>query len=251
MTTMSGTTPCVLERPEVRAHPAEPGLHFVGDAHAAGGAHVRVHLGEIARRKHDLPADARARLGDEAGERSRLRRAARRSIVADVRGVLAPASGSSRLIRAAIVVGNRRDVHPVRRAGAARARVLVRADVDERRRVAVIRGLEDDHVARAACTRAPAAAPARSPRSPSSRRSRPSSGAGKRRRQPLGVLVDEVAQVARVRVEQRHLPLRRRRRRADGSGRRAARCCTRRCSGGPSSSNRYCIQPRTIFSGSR
>ena len=34
----------ILERPEARAHAAEPGLHFVGDAHAAAGAHVLVHV---------------------------------------------------------------------------------------------------------------------------------------------------------------------------------------------------------------
>ena len=38
----------ILEGPEARAHAAEPGLHLVGDAHAAGGAHVRVHVREIA-----------------------------------------------------------------------------------------------------------------------------------------------------------------------------------------------------------
>ena len=38
-------------------------------------------------------------------------------------------------------------MHPIRRARAARARVLVRADVDERGGVAVIRRLEHDHVA--------------------------------------------------------------------------------------------------------
>ena len=39
-----------LERPEVRAQPAEAGLDFVGDADAAGGAHQAIHLGEKSRR---------------------------------------------------------------------------------------------------------------------------------------------------------------------------------------------------------
>ena len=40
-------------------------------------------------------------------------------------------------------------MHPIRRTAPARPGVLVRADVDERRRVAVVRRLEHDHVAAA------------------------------------------------------------------------------------------------------
>ena len=68
MVTMSGITPCVLEAPEMRAGAAEAGLHFVGDAHAAGGAHVFVGVLEIAVRKHDEAADALDGFGDEAGD---------------------------------------------------------------------------------------------------------------------------------------------------------------------------------------
>ena len=155
----------ILERPEARAHAPESGLHFVGDAHAAAGAHVLVHLLEIARREDELSADARARLGDE-------RRDAAAPVAqfvddrADVRRVLRACVGVAASIEAAIVVGQRRDVHPVGRAATARTGVLVRTDVDERRRVAVIRGLEDDHVACARSPRARVAARARSPRSP-------------------------------------------------------------------------------------
>ena len=46
----------------------------------------------------------------------------------------------------AIVVRQRRDVDPVRRAGAARTGVFVGADVDERCRIAMIGVLEHDHV---------------------------------------------------------------------------------------------------------
>ena len=39
--TMSGTTPLELEAPEVLADAAEAGLHLVGDAQPARGAHRR------------------------------------------------------------------------------------------------------------------------------------------------------------------------------------------------------------------
>ena len=71
-----------IEGPEVRAEPAEACLHLVGDAHAAGRAHQGVHGREIARRQHDLAADARARLGEVPAEaaaaRANLHRSPRR-----------------------------------------------------------------------------------------------------------------------------------------------------------------------------
>ena len=47
----------------------------------------------------------------------------------------------------AIRIRQRRDVHMLRPAAAARTVELVRADVDEAAGVAVVRALEDDHVA--------------------------------------------------------------------------------------------------------
>ena len=136
----------ILERPEARAHPPEPRLHFVGDAHAAGVSHVCVDVGEIPRGQYELPANARARLGDERSDAT-PRVLNRPQRVAHRRRVSRSGIRIARLVRAAIDVGKRRDVHPVRRAAAAGPVVLVRADVDERRRVAVIRRLEHDHVA--------------------------------------------------------------------------------------------------------
>ena len=56
----------VFECPEARAHAPESGLHFVGDAHAAAGAHVLVHFLEISRREDELTAHARAGFGRSA-----------------------------------------------------------------------------------------------------------------------------------------------------------------------------------------
>ena len=136
-------------------------------------------------------------------------------------------------VRAAIDVGQRRDVHPVRRALAARARVLVRTDVDERRRVAVVRRLEHDHVALPVYARASRSASSFASLAEfdevadvaAARAASPSSRSA--------YSVEQVVQVARVRVEHAHLRSPRHRRRADDSARRAARCCTRRGSGDP------------------
>src|SRR4029450_6198800 len=65
-----GHDPLRLESPEVRAEPGEADLDLVRDADPAGGAHVRVGLGEIAGRKDDLASDARQALGEEGGERA-------------------------------------------------------------------------------------------------------------------------------------------------------------------------------------
>ena len=52
----------------MRAGAAEAGLHFIGDADAAGGAHVFVGVLQIAIREHNAAADALDRLGDKAGD---------------------------------------------------------------------------------------------------------------------------------------------------------------------------------------
>jgi hypothetical protein len=65
----------------------------------------------------------------------------------DARGVPAADVRLAAPVGPAVVVGERRDVHPVGGAGAARAGVLVGADVDERVRVPVVRRLEHDRVA--------------------------------------------------------------------------------------------------------
>ena len=55
----------------MRAGAAEAGLHFVGDAHAARGAHVFVGVLEIAMRKYHEAAHALDGFGDEAGDFAR------------------------------------------------------------------------------------------------------------------------------------------------------------------------------------
>src|SRR5262245_22264400 len=54
-----------LEGPEMRAESAVTGLHLFGDAASPGGADVAIHPREVTRRRQDLSAHARARLGDE------------------------------------------------------------------------------------------------------------------------------------------------------------------------------------------
>src|SRR5439155_16030513 len=56
---------------EVMAGAGEPGLDFIGDAHAAGGAHVFVGVLEVAVRKYYRPAHTLDGLGDEPGNLSR------------------------------------------------------------------------------------------------------------------------------------------------------------------------------------
>jgi hypothetical protein len=62
-------------------------------------------------------------------------------------GVLLAGARIVPLVLAPIGVGQRQDVHPRRRAFPARTVELVGTDVDERGGVAVIGGVEDDHVA--------------------------------------------------------------------------------------------------------
>ena len=95
---------------------------------------------------HDLAADARTGLGDVAAQAAAAR-ANRVDHGADLARVLQAGIRIAGPVGAAIDIGNRRRVHPVRRAEAAGPAVLVRADVDERRRVAVIRGVHHDEVA--------------------------------------------------------------------------------------------------------
>ena len=71
---------------------AEPGLHFVRDANAAGRAHMGVGVLQVFVRENHAAADALDRLGDEGGDLT-----GRRVLdqVLDIGGVFLPASGSS------------------------------------------------------------------------------------------------------------------------------------------------------------
>ncbi len=127
-----------FEGVETGAHPAVGRLHLVGDAHAPGRADDRIDMGEVAVRQDDLAADARSAFGDEGGRIPDLPR--------DLR-VFLPRARIVAPELAAVGVGNRHDVHPRPGALSARAVELVRADVDERGRVSVIRAVHDNHVA--------------------------------------------------------------------------------------------------------
>src|SRR2546430_15947107 len=114
----------------MRPDAAEPRLHFISDAHAAGSAHDRIDRLQVPGRENDLAAHARTRFGDEA------RHATPHSLdalyhVVDQSRVLRARAGIAALEPAPIVVGKRCDMHPVRCARAAGTSVLVWADVDE------------------------------------------------------------------------------------------------------------------------
>ena len=104
----------------------------------------------------------------------------------------------------AVVVGDRRDVYPLRRASAAWPVELVRTDLDQRRRVPVIRSVEHDHIA-GSCMRA---------REPQRQLVGLAAGVDEvadgqrlrqRRAQPLREVPDRVVQVSRVGVQRAHL----------------------------------------------
>ena len=120
----------------------------------------------------------------------------------------------------------------------------------ERRRVAVIRRLENDHVSRAGVRARQAQRElvrlARRIHEIAHVELRAASSRAVARRIARAGRSDIAYSCSARASARRRLP-----RRADGSARRAARCCTRRRNAAPSSSYRYCFHPRTIFTGSR
>ena len=74
MVTMSGIDALRFESPVMRAGAAEAGLHFIGDADAAGRAHMFVSVLEIAVGKNNAAAHALDRFGDERRDLSRTSR---------------------------------------------------------------------------------------------------------------------------------------------------------------------------------
>lgn len=135
-----------LKRPEMHAESAIACLHLVGDTKPSGSTDVAIDLGEIARRRHELATHARTRLGDERGQ---MDTGTFKTLddVAHGGSIVDAGTRIILLVAAAIDIGNRRRMDPVRRAGAARPRVLVRANVDQRVRVSVIGRFENDRVA--------------------------------------------------------------------------------------------------------
>jgi len=132
----------------VRADSAQPRLHLVGDTDATRCPHEFIHGSEISGRQHDLPANTRAALGQEAADAA----AGPAKSLDQGANLLRVFQSRLRVVttkQAAIIVGEGRGVYPLRCPLATRTGVLVWTDVDERRRVAVIRALEDDQVATA------------------------------------------------------------------------------------------------------
>src|SRR5262245_36588766 len=126
--------------------PSVSGLYFIGYAHGASLADGGIDLRQIAVWKEYLTADARAGFGDESRQTCAALAQpfddpdhAPRVFHAGLR-IVAP-------VRAAIDVGYRRRMNPGGRAGSARPVVFVRTDVDHCVGVAVVRGIESNHVA--------------------------------------------------------------------------------------------------------
>ena len=144
--TMSGTTPwvskaktCVPTRPKPTC--TSSAMHTAPGASGVGEGGREVAVGE-----HDLAAAARQRLDDEGRRRDgpppRRRRAS-----AHVLGVAAAEVGLAEAQAAAVGVGQLADPGAVGAAAGRRAVELVRADVDQRRQVAVVGVVEHQHVA--------------------------------------------------------------------------------------------------------
>ena len=206
-----------LERPHVRTNSAEAELHFVGDAHAPGGAHVSVGGAEVAVRKGEHAAGAEDAFAEERGgmppsARHRVelfRHPARVSLT-----VAGPVAAQP----PAIGVGHLCDPDVVALARAAGSGELVRADVDDGCDVAVVDVVDRDNVVVARVgpgqaqgeivglgTRVHHEHDAEIRWSTTVRTGRRHRGA-----EPTRVLDEVVVEVARVRVQQRHLPLTRR-----------------------------------------
>ena len=203
--TMSGTTPCVSKPQKRLADAAEADLDLVGDADGAGRAGVPVGGGEVAGRQLDLAAARQQALAEEGRGRLPVERssAASRDVGRELlaaRGVLAPveARGSRRASGRLRTCGGRPlSAGPVE---------LVGADVDERLRVAVVGAVDDDD------RRAGPSGAGQPQRELVGLAARADEEAdrerlGQRRREPLRVAHDRGVEVARVGVQDRHLPL--------------------------------------------
>src|SRR6266849_3427476 len=195
------------ESPAVRSKAPEAHLYFVGDADCACSAHVTVNLRQIIRRKNDLAADAWQCLRHVSSDAMALVAGARENF-RNVMRILCARLFVVAAIHAAVIIRKRRNMDPGPLAAASRAVEFVRADVDEYVGVAVVGVLQNDDVfssrmrAREAQSQLISLAPGIHKKTNAQR-------VGKQPRQPLGVAVDVVVKIARVRVQQRKLRLRR------------------------------------------
>src|SRR5207248_9894133 len=117
-----------FESPEMRSQSSEPDLHFVGDANRTCCAHMFVDFLKISRGENNLPANAGQGFGNVRGDASAFRVRALQDLLDMPRifpagfFVLAP-------VQAAIVVGQRRYMHPRFFPATAGAIEFIRADV--------------------------------------------------------------------------------------------------------------------------
>ena len=137
----------LLEAPEMRAQAPVADLHLVGDADAAGSAHVRVGRLQVAVGQHDAAGVAVQRLADErrgraADGRELIDRVAHRL------GVEHPRIGPVRAVGAAVGVGREHRVHALGlRQRAQRVVDGARRHLVGRGRPAVVGVADAEHVA--------------------------------------------------------------------------------------------------------
>ena len=129
----------------MRADAAKAGLHFVGDADAAGRAHVAEGRGHVRVGKDDLPATAHERFTDEGGDPAPVGFDLLYGL-RHVAGECASAGGAVAKIRAAVGVGHDHFLYEGWATLAAGAVVLVGAHFDERLRMAVIGYVQRDDI---------------------------------------------------------------------------------------------------------
>src|SRR6266478_8782453 len=95
----------------MRSKTPESDLHFVGDTNRACSAHVTVNLRQIIRRKNDLAADARQRFCDKCCDAASVSTRAVENL-RDVTRIFCSGLLVAAAIRAAVIIRERRNVHP-------------------------------------------------------------------------------------------------------------------------------------------
>jgi hypothetical protein len=194
----------VLRSKAVRTHAAEPSLYFICNANTAGRAYVLKGGSEVAVGRHDLATAARQRLRKERGDALAARAHALDRML-HMGGVLLTNRSAISAMMSAVPVRQRHNLHMLRPPRAARSIELVRAQLDQRRGVSMVRAIDDDDIARVRVR----------PRQPQRQLVRLAARADEethaqrfrqRCSQPLSVRGQVVVQVARVRVQHVGLP---------------------------------------------
>src|SRR6266478_5289466 len=195
-----------FESPEVRAQASKSQLNFIGDADAARCAYVTVHRREITRRKYNLPADAGQCFRNICGDAASFGLCACKNFL-NMPRVLCSCFVVIAAIQAAVVISERRDVHPRLLPVPAGAIKFIGADVNQRVRVTVVGVLQNDNVLAAGMgtgkpKRQFIGLAAGIYEEADAQRFREQS------RQAFGIAIDVVVQIASVGIEQRKLFLR-------------------------------------------